>query len=331
MKRAFYRWICSNREICMKIDNEQVVAALHDYVYLCAASYEARAVTAAEYLMAIAKPLGSYVFHAVDCCEQINGAVEILSKILPNCELVETRLNDPTFSARNIVNTVERVCGLGKRDVLIDITTFTHEQLLVLMRVLLLKKAELGRVCCVYTHSREYSYGAEGEAKWLSRGCKEIRSVIGFPGMMVPGNSMTLVVLSGFEFERATEVIAEMEPDRLVIGTGLAQDGEASIHQQSMRKFQRLIRDFCSMRSNVSEFEFSSQDVDAAESTIGVVLQRAESENIVVVPMNTKLSTVALAKVVIKNPAVQICYAQPVFYNIDAYSLAGDRLSFVEL
>lgn len=315
----------------MKFENIEAFHALRDYVYFCAASYEERSLVAAQNVWRLHAPEKTYIFHAVDCCELVDRAVLKLSAVFPSSKLVETHLDNPLLTARNIIAAVLEVASLGKKDVLIDITTFTHEQLLIMLRTLLMNSAGLGNICCVYAHSGEYSYGEAGTQKWLSKGCKGIRTVIGYPGLMIPGRSTTLVILSGFEYERAATVISEMEPDRLVIGTGLSEDGEGCAHQRSMREFQRLIREFCAMRSNVEEFEFSSQDVICAEKAYRHALSKCTDSNVVVIPMNTKLSTLALARLALKNEAIQVCYAQPTSYNVAAYSTPGDKLTFLKM
>lgn len=314
----------------MNCINKELFDSLTDYAYVCAASYEARTITAATFV-GRKPPAKAYVFHAVDCCPEIDRSVMRLQKLFEGCELCETWLRDPVSTARNIGEFVELIVRSGVKEVLIDITTFTHEQLLILLKILWLKKLYFTKIICVYVHSREYACGYKEREKWLSKGCREIRSVIGYPGMMLPGQPMVLMVLAGFEYERAVALITQMEPDLLKVGIGRAADIESEWHKSTIEVFERLLQDFCAFRDNVEKFEFKSYDMDEAGEILKREVQKVSQEcNLVVVPMNTKLSTLALARLAMDDPRMQVCYAQPDEYNINAYSLPGDRLTFSE-
>ena len=43
------------------------------------------------------------------------------------------------------------------------------------------------------------------EAKWLSRGIGEVRSILGYSGTLKPSRSNLLIVIVGYEYERAGE------------------------------------------------------------------------------------------------------------------------------
>lgn len=315
----------------MEIRNLSLFESLTRYAYLCAASYERRVVDTALFVSR-KKPQMIQVFHAVDCCREIDRSVDVLKDIFPEAQLCETRLSNPLATARVIGQSVDSLVERGITEVLVDISTFTHEQLLVLIKVLLSNRDSFSRIYVVYSHSREYSAGLDDVNKWLSKGCREIRSVIGYPGRMIPGQEMTLMVLSGFEYERAVSVITQMEPDKLLVGIGMATEEELTWHKKAIEAFSRLIRDFCAVRSNVEDYEFPSYDMEGAISSIKDAISKVpEEDNIVAVPMNTKLSTVALALVARSCERLQICYAQPDVYNVEAYSVPGDKLTFVSL
>lgn len=315
----------------MDVRGEEVFRGLTRYAYLCAASYEDRVVGTARFVSQT-PPMLAHVFHAQDCCMQIGTSVAMLQRLLPNVRLFATLLNDPLETARSIGRSVDELVDSGVREVLVDISTFTHEQLLILFRVLWLKRNFFSKLCCVYSHARDYSYDRAGEDKWLSKGSRCIRSIIGYPGRVIPGQPLALILLAGFEHERAVSVITQMEPNRLFVGIGEAANEEASWHHDSIERFSGLIRDFCAMREGVETYHFPSYDVEGTVKTLADILSRISDDvNVVVVPMNTKLSTLALFRVALTCDRIQLCYAQPDAYNVSAYSIEGGRLTFLAM
>ena len=63
--------------------------------------------------------------------------------------------------------------------------------------------------------------------KWLSKGVKEIRSVLGFPGEILPSRKNHLIVLTGYEYERAKTIIDILQPYSLALGFGEASNVNA--------------------------------------------------------------------------------------------------------
>ena len=92
-------------------------------------------------------------------------------------------------------------------------------------------------------------------------------------------------------------------------------------------KYQNLI---------VQEFEFSCTDIGITTSVLNKIIAENEDYNIVISPLNNKISTIAAAIVGLKNEDVQICYASANQYNIDSqvtssnYFLRYDLNSFLE-
>ncbi len=203
---------------------------------------------------------------------------------------------------------------------LIDITTFTHEALLILLR-LLQGRIQRGSVVLGYAPAKEYSIGLPPEQKWLSKGITDIRSVLGYPGDSLPSRKSHLILLVGFEFDRAERLIDEYQPHVVSLGFGQLGTETAAAHRTVNRSvFSRL----ASKVTQHKEFEFSCTDVGAVERAVSAQTLLFPDCNVVVAPMNTKLSTVGVAGAAFRNNEIQVCYASASQYNIEGYSQPGD-------
>lgn len=195
--------------------------------------------------------------------------------------------------------------------VLVDISTFTREALLIVVRFLQLNKNIFDNVY-VYYRTAEVSNN-------LSQGVSSIRSVIGYMGDVQLGVPTHLVILSGFEFDRAKEIIDSVEPDYISIGYGTR---EGSINDSLYQRNKMFANELAAYYSgnNVSVFCHSLVDISEAKSSLVDVIASKDGHNVVLAPLNTKLSTVAAGLAAIENPVCQIIYAQMESYNTEYYS-----------
>ena len=119
---------------------------------------------------------------------------------------VEIDSTDPLFTLQQLEMAFQLEDSSG--DILVDITTFTHEQLLLVLRLLAVQRRPGHRVILAYTSASDYDPGVPETEKWLSKGVADVRSVLGYPGDMDPTKPTHLVVLVGFEHERASMLIS---------------------------------------------------------------------------------------------------------------------------
>lgn len=315
----------------MEVEFEDCFEGWNDYAYVCSASYEERTLMAANFVIEKSPPKVSYVFHVTDCSGKIERASKTLAEVFPQSKCIPTRLSDPLETAKAYSNVVDEIIERKIKNVLVDVSTFTHEHLLIFLRILFDKRDAFLSVIAVYSHPGEYSPDRSDEEKWLSKGCREVRSVFGYPGMMIPGSPTALILLAGFEVSRACAVVSEMDPAILYIGKGVADDREKMIHQKPMEGFAKMVREFCATRDSVHEFDFFAKDIEKAEGCVNKILDSMPRDcNRVIVPMNSKISTIACARIAIMHPDVQLCYAQPETYNITSYSTVGNRITLLD-
>ena len=204
----------------------------------------------------------------------------------------------------------------------VDITTFTREGLLMLMRLLHMQSGLLERCRFCYTPAKDYSIGEEGGNKWLSKGVREIRSILGYPGAIRPSRRTHLVVMVGFEDRRASAVIEAYEPYRLTVGLG---EGESPVSRSHHRVNLEFYKRVVSQYANVSEFSFSVEDpVKAAEHLQEAIDRGSDDCNVIVAPLNNTVSTVGAAVAAFRNEEIQLCYGRTEQYNTTSYSEAAD-------
>lgn len=299
------------------------------YTFLTCASFEDRS-------LAIPKNLD---------IDMITNAVVFTTKasdlIMHNCNemekifndkisIVEIENNNPFSYFDKFLELLDKEISLQHKRLVIDISTFTHEMLLILLKLLNQKKDCFIEIKFLYVGAKEYSIGNNPEEKWLSKGCKVVRNVLGYPGVRLPTNPICLTVLVGFEHERANALVKLMDPEKLFIGHGYIDETcvYSKEHMLPMQHFNTVYKMVFSGRSNVKSFDFCVNDIDDTRSIIQKIISENPNYDHIIVPMNTKTSTIAVGLIALDNPNIQICYAEPEYYNEKNYSKSGE--SFVE-
>lgn len=166
------------------------------------------------------------------------------------------------------------------------------------------------------------------DKKWLSKGLKQVRTVLGYPGILSPSKRSHLIVLVGFEDERAVELIRECEPSMVSLGKGDASEEGTAPHQEantySFNRIKHLV-------GEVNCFEFKAYDAVATMTALREQAQLHADCNVTIAPMNTKISTLGAALLALEDERIQLCYAPPNIYNASKYSLPDDDYYMFEL
>lgn len=251
-----------------------------------------------------------------------------LWKLCGSSQVFECSLdsNNPVKTADSFM-TVFRSVGVSRAtSVLVDVTAFTREALAILLLILKLTVSSSCRVVIVYNAAKHYSSGGAG--LWLSAGIREVRSVLGYSGALIPAKPSHLIVLPGYEHERASELIASYEPLRLSLGRVSKSESISSdfydLHLQFLESLAAVYES-----SKVSFFAFSAKDLSGTKAA---VLRQAELHrdcNPVVACLNSKLAMVGTCLACFQNEELQLCYAQPEKYNVAEFSEASD-FAYVE-
>lgn len=216
-------------------------------------------------------------------------------------------------------------------NILFDISTFTREILLVIIKILSSERLRETCIKLLYCPSSRYSSFEEGDGTlpWLSKGIRNIRSVVGYAGDMSPIKKTLLIVLVGFEFERAQLLIESFEPNALYLGVASPDNSHnESLGRINEKNFNKLLE----RNSLANRFNFSCKDISQNIPQLSHIIDNnKENYNIVISPMNNKLSTLSVAAVAMRYPEVQICYAPANQYNIESYSTPENEIYILSL
>lgn len=298
-------------------------------IFVCSASFESRCVSIATQLANRAEK--GVIIRTGEYISSSDKNFRTLKDLFVN-DLVEALVSSSsaTVTADALAAAVVApMKALHSGNVFIDITTFTHEQLLILL-ALIKREALRCTVYCGYTGAAEYSINTDEADVWLSRGVRQLRSVLGYPGAMAPSKKLHLLVLVGFESERAQALIEKMEPSRLSLGIGNEAQSVSSDHYVRNERFFNRLRSFLATQTRVqAEVDiFSFSCIDPYEACAAVLDQAKKypAFNTVICPMNTKISTVGSGLAALLAPELQLVYASAEDYNETGYSSASEEV-----
>jgi len=305
-------------------------------IFFTCASFETRCFKVANILQDFSAR--KFIFYNENESSEIKKNAYKLKESLKDSSLVALNSDRPVDNFLKIDSILkELIDGLlaypetevSKPNILLDSTTFTHETLLVLVRLLAIKSEFLGHIYISYVGAQNYSTNTKSDdEKWLSKGIKEIRTVLGYGGITDPTRKNHLLILFGFESERTRKIIEEYEYDLITLG--FSNSPILSSHQKiNARRHKDLIKEY----PNAKEVEFSLIDPETTKKEILEYLSGENyiNANTVIAPLNNKLSTIGAGLAAIENQNIQIAYAKPNIYNIEGYSEACDDFYLLPL
>lgn len=295
---------------------------------ICCASFEERCKTIPENIALSMVKHAWIAFNRNFKTSTVKNLETIKQRFEDKHTLMEFDTSNPLLTADCIEDKLKQLSALRQPRVVVDITSFTRESLLILLKYLNERKNAWQSLEFIYIRASEYSVGEHSDNKWLSRGNQEIRSILGYPGTIVPSRKNHLVVLVGFEDERALNLIRECEPSRISLGIGEETEWAAKPHQSTnLERFRRLK----SILGPVEEFTFKGYDARATKEVIKKLISNVPDYNTILVPMNTKISTIGAGMAALEDDSIQVCYAQADLYNIKNYSKPGSHFFHVSL
>lgn len=303
---------------CKLSDLEQVLPGDID-LFICSSSFEERC-------LSIASSISSGRIRNVILATHQDRPECDSGRVLEFRSIYGDKLIRALMSTDNPLVTADglrEALNEAKRDVkniLVDITTFTHESVLILYRLLLVTFKEVN-ITFSYTSAQEYMLGDDAQQKWLSKGIKNIRSVIGYPGEIRPSQPIHLIILAGYEMDRAARLIENYEPEQLSLGCGKKEESISErLYDDNIKYYRKLL----SLLGRASEFEFSTKSPAVTRDVIMAQASLYPDHGVVIAPLNTKISTIGAAMAALERPEFQICYAQAEIYNTEGYSKPGD-------
>ena len=294
-----------------------------EYIFISCASLETRCRTRST-VEAITHIRKTYIIRNIDSGMNLHNEdhFQSICNQLPDSIALELHFENPLGVLERLQKVIQELITSQEKSLVVDISTFTHEVLLIFLKILHINRNYFESIFLIYNGAKKYE-------PWLSKGCKEVRNVIGYPGSFNPAQKYHLVVLTGFEWERATRLVELLEPDVLSIGIG--KDPTNSNHQETMTSFENDFKNWMENLQGVrhNQFTFSCSEITSTISSLQEILTRSPLDNFIFVPLNTKLSTISTALVALANSRVQVCYPIPEVYNI-SYSEPSDNVSIID-
>ncbi len=214
----------------------------------------------------------------------------------------------------------------------VDITTFTREALLSVLAIIRWGYPNAS-TRLVYVSPQDYTppppspnpppITSDSEQKttheWLSRGFRKMRNAIGFAGIQDPQKPSALIMLMGFEVDRAISIVDNLEPSDVYLGK--AVDGTHASFLQRNTTHRAAAFSLIKSRQRVTEFNYSAQDIACTTTTLRSLIQEVSvTHNVFLTSLTTKPVLIATFLAAEGNKDVQITCSVPGEYNIDNYS-----------
>jgi len=286
-------------------------------------SFEERSCRLIEALSVATGPHSCLIFASAERSERSTANLLRCRAAAPCAEIVELDRSNALNTALAMQSAL-RIFLEANHDgrLILDISSFPREELLILLFI-------LQNSGFLYSTAMLAYVGALKMGDRLSGDVVQHRSVVGYAGDMRPSLPTKLVLLLGFELARAKSIIENYEPAEVLIGTPRLGESMSADMRLRAEKLQREISSLHSCPASI--FEFSLRDPLKTCLEIHAVIGSFLHQNIVIAPLNTKLSTIGVGLYALSNPSVQICYAAVRDYQEDEYSEPGDNVFYLEL
>ena len=299
-------------------------------VFICSSSFEDRCLSIPQEASKLKIPL-ILIFCVTDLESKIEQNAKRLALTLGvQSSEVAIQIDNPAQTLKTMSEALNKAVTDDKQQsFLIDITTFTHEGLLMLLKLLQLKKKENDKLFLCYNGAKDYSYNSSiPEEKWLTKGVKSVRSILGYPGLLDPSKRNHLVVLFGFEGERTRRLIDIFEFDLVSLAFGSKGESISDRHQQlNETRHNELLKFY----PDAKDFEISLINADQTKFQLLDYLKDFSEYNTVIAPMNNKISSIGAGLAALEKPEIQLCYVTANQYNFEGYSQPSEDCYLFEV
>ena len=186
----------------MKVERKNITSFLGNIdIYLCSSGFEERS-TFLGINLNRTQVSEAFIFHIEDTYKVSEDHLEAIKKNLSNLITISYAKNAPLTTYDKFYQLFFELIK-SKNDnrifkVVIDITTFTIEVLLILIK-LLSSEIFVNTLNVFFVYTPAESYSNNDKNIWLTKGIRDIRSVLGYSGMHSPSKQLLLILLSGFE------------------------------------------------------------------------------------------------------------------------------------
>lgn len=221
------------------------------------------------------------------------------------------------FDARSIWRWVWQSAAAAGDDIIVDATCIPREMLAMVLFALSVRRNQIRRVRVLYTAPERYvtlRNDLGPEERWLSRGIRTLRSVVGYPGDFAAERNRHVVALAGHEDDRLSEIISFLEPTRLSVSNEQKESSTVADADRISAVVKTGLRETIGL-PEYGEVEFYADSIEQTFHSLRALLKDQRHENVALVAMNTKLSFIGAAVCCLHLRHVRLVYAVPIEYN----------------
>lgn len=278
-----------------------------DYMLVCA-GFESRSLSMYDFFNA-SDVKSTATFFTKQFHSSAKGNIEKY-KAKFNGNFYEIDNSDPTSIADALVDFFSNITE-STPVILVDISTFTREAMLIILKFLEYSNFDISETYFYYRKAKV--------SDKLSEQVIQVRSVLGYMGNLKLNTPLHLIILSGFEIDRAREIIEILEPDYISIGFGSKSESiSEDLFKRNLEFTNQLVAYYTS--ENIFKFNHSLIDPIVTKNQLEKVVSRVKNHNVVIAPLNNKISTIGAGLLGISNVNIQLCYSQMASYNETSYS-----------
>lgn len=245
--------------------------------------------------------------------DRINEASQLSELHGVNLKIVKFKIHDNVYTWEKIELGLSHV---GSSSVIFDISTAPRE---IIWFVLHFLRQNSCCIECVY--SSPVKYGS-----WLSRDPGKPRLVFKHSGITRLDLPTALVIISGFDLERASQLVQYFEPKKAILAI---QSGEQYENNElNTKKNIEKLSQLC----DVEHITINSFSSDCSLNSLeGKLVLLKENYNIIATSLGPKPSAVALFDIQEKHPEIALCYVPSLSYNTIDYSSGFKGYSAIRL
>ncbi len=202
-----------------------------------------------------------------------------------------------------------------KDKIILDITTMPRETIWIILKML---QKKYNTIKCIYHKPERYG-------EWLSRDPAQPRLVYGLSGIASLKKNTALLIITGFDVERAKQLNRYYEPKRLLMG--LQEGKQYRNFEENRKKHEVRFKGI----QNIKWFDIDSYSLKKVESTLkGIIKEEIKDNNIIASSLGPKISALGLYRMRLLNPEIALTYAPAHEYNRD-YSFGYKETIIEEL
>ena len=295
-----------------------------DDIFIACTSFEDRTTAVVEKLSKSYRAVDSFVFNYDEQNRtnlrdiNFNRLMNILSKHSKSIIPLICNFYDPLdgiFKFKNLCK--NRSIKLRDTNITIDITTFTKQYLLVLLKFI--EKQSPKSIRLLYTEPDDYA------VKWnkpLSYGLIDIISVPTYGGHFYIEKENLLILQLGYEGNRAYAIWEKLTPHKTILLIGKPSYRnlwEGRVEEFNKKLISKLPEDSVNYIPTLDPFEVNKK-------LNYIIKQYLPKFNIMISPLGPKPQVIGCYLAVRKHQDIQIIYAIPKFRNEEYYSKKMGRI-----